>query len=86
METSSTDDDGESANHTYYNYIYSYRIPVLIIVYLVACTKPVEDGKVKMRPVLKSRIGKGISAQALHKTVLAPLNAYGFCHSVLEES
>jgi hypothetical protein len=33
-----------------------------------------------------SRIGKGISAQALHKTVRALLNAYGFCHSVCEES
>jgi len=33
-----------------------------------------------------SRIGKGISAQALHKTVRASLNAYGFCHSVHEES
>ena len=28
MDTSTTDDQGESANHIYYNYIYSYRIPV----------------------------------------------------------
>src|SRR6187397_3155398 len=54
METSTTDDDGESANHLYYNYIYSYRIPVLIIVYLVACTKPVEEGRVKMKHVSKN--------------------------------
>ena len=54
MEASTTDDDGESANHIYYNYIYSYRIPVLIIFYLVACTKPVEEGKIKTKPVLKN--------------------------------
>ena len=36
--------------------------------------------------IINGRIGKGISAQALHKTVLAPLDAYGFCCSVYEES
>ena len=54
METSTTDDDGESANHIYYNYIYSYRIPVLIIVYLVACTRPIQEGRVKMKHVRKN--------------------------------
>ena len=63
METSTTDDDGESANHIYYNYIYSYRIPVLIIVYLVACTKPVEDGQVKMKHVSKNNNDKKETVQ-----------------------
>jgi len=54
METSATGDDGESANHIYYNYIYSYRIPVLIIVYLVACTRPIQEGRVKMKHVRKN--------------------------------
>ena len=31
-----------------------------------------------------SRVGKGISAQASHRTVLAPLNAHGSCRSVHE--
>lgn len=63
METSTTDDDGESANHLYYNYIYSYRIPVLIIVYLVACTKPVEEGRVKMKHVSKNNHDKKETVQ-----------------------
>lgn len=63
METSTTDDDGESANHIYYNYIYSYRIPVLIIVYLVACTKPVEEGRVKMKHVSKNNHDKKETVQ-----------------------
>ena len=33
------------------------------------------------RPVPESRIGKGISAQALHKTVLEILTSHGFSHS-----
>jgi len=33
-----------------------------------------------------SRVDRGISAPAPHKTVHAPLNAHGFCHSVYEES
>ena len=53
METSATSNDDESDTHVYYNYIYKYRIPVLIIVYLVACTKPVEEGRVKMKPASK---------------------------------
>ena len=65
MEASPGDDDGESANHIYYNYIYSYRIPVLIIIYLVACTKPVEDGKVKAKPVLKNNTQKKETVQAV---------------------
>jgi len=63
METSTTGDDGESANHLYYNYIYSYRIPVLIIVYLVACTKPVEEGSVKMKHVSKNHNDKKETVQ-----------------------
>jgi len=58
METSTTDDDGESANNIYYNYIYSYRIPVLIIVYLVACTRPIQEGRVKMKHVSKKNNDK----------------------------
>jgi len=58
MDTSTSDDDGESANHIYYNYICSYRIPVLIIVYLVACTKPVQEGKLKIKPVVKDSNNK----------------------------
>ena len=65
METSPGDDDGESADHIYYNYIYSYRIPVLIIIYLVACTKPVEDGKVKAKPVLKNNTQKKETVQVV---------------------
>ena len=64
METSTSDDDGEPANHIYYNYIYSYRIPVLILIYLVACTKPVEDGKLKVRPVVKNNDPKKETVQA----------------------
>ncbi len=64
METSTSDDDGEPANHIYYNYIYSYRIPVLILIYLVACTKPVEDGKLKARPVVKNNDPKKETLQA----------------------
>jgi len=56
METSTTSDEGDSDSHTYsyYNYIYKYRIPVLIIVYLVACTKPVQEGRVKMKHAPKN--------------------------------
>ena len=53
METSTSDNgDSESSSHfnTYYNYIYNYRIPVLIILYLVACTKPVHEGKLRVKP------------------------------------
>ena len=65
METSTTDDDGESANQIYYNYIYSYRIPVLIIIYLVACTKTVEEGKVKIRSVSKNSNDKKETVQVI---------------------
>ena len=33
-----------------------------------------------------NRVGKGISAQASHRTVLALLNAHGSCCSAYEES
>ena len=65
MDTSTSDDDGESANHIYYNYIYSYRIPVLIIVYLVACTKPVQDGKMRIKPSVKNNSEKKETVQAV---------------------
>lgn len=65
MDTSTSDDDGESANHIYYNYIYSYRIPVLIIVYLVACTKPVQDGKMKIKPSVKNKSDKKETVQVV---------------------
>lgn len=63
METSTTDDNGESANHDYYNYIYSYRIPILIIVYLAACTKPLEDGRARIKHVSKKNIYKKETVQ-----------------------
>ena len=63
METSTTDDDGESANHVYYNYIYSYRIPILIIVYLAACTKPLEDGRARIKHASKKNIDKKEAVQ-----------------------
>ncbi len=63
MDTSTSDDDGESANNIYYNYIYSYRIPVLIIVYLVACTKPVQDGKMKIKTSVKNNSDKKETVQ-----------------------
>jgi len=65
MDTSTTDDDGESANHIYYNYIYSYRIPVLIIVYLVACTKPVQDGKMRIKLSVKNNNNKVETVQVV---------------------
>jgi len=63
METSTTDDDGESANKVYYNYIYNYRIPFLILIYLVACTKPVQDGKIKIKHVAKNNAEKKETVQ-----------------------
>ena len=58
MESNTSDDgDSESNSHfkNYYNYITNYRIPVLIILYLVACTKPVQEGKVRFKQVPKSK-------------------------------
>lgn len=63
MDTSTSDDDGESANHIYHNYIYSYRIPILIVVYLVACTRPLQDGKLKIKPVAKKNADKKETVQ-----------------------
>lgn len=63
MDTSPSDDDGESANHIYNNYIYSYRIPVLIILYLVACTKPVQEGKLRTKLILKTSSDKKETVQ-----------------------
>lgn len=57
MGTSTSTDDHPAA-YFYYNYICKYRIPVLIILYLVACSKPVGDGKVKSRPIEKNSNGK----------------------------
>lgn len=57
MDTNTTDDgepEGNSHFKSYYNYIYNYRIPVLIILYLVACTKPVQEGKIKVKQPQKS--------------------------------
>ena len=61
METSTTDDgdpEGNSQFNTYYNYIYKYRIPVLIVLYLVACTKPVQEGKLRNKPSFKKNENK----------------------------
>jgi len=64
MDTS-TSDDGESANHIYDNYIYKYRIPVLIILYLVACSKPVQEGRVKIKPAIKTNDDKKETVQVV---------------------
>lgn len=61
METSTTDDgdpEGNSQFNIYYNYIYKYRIPVLIVLYLVACTKPVQEGKLRNKPSFKKNENK----------------------------
>lgn len=63
MDTSTADDDGEPAAHTYYNYIYHYRIPVLILLYLVACSKPLQEGKLKTRQMVKNNNVKKEAAQ-----------------------
>jgi peptidoglycan/xylan/chitin deacetylase (PgdA/CDA1 family) len=66
METSTSDDgDPESSSHfrIYYNYIYKYRIPVLIILYLVACTKPVHEGRVRFKQVPKAKPNKQETVQ-----------------------
>jgi len=65
MDTSPSDDDGESAAHFSYNYIYKYRIPVLIIVYLVACSKPLQDGRLKAKPVAKNNHDKKETVQVV---------------------
>ena len=66
METSTSDDgDSESSSHftIYYNYIYKYRIPVLIILYLVACTKPVHEGKLRIKQSAKNKPDKQETVQ-----------------------
>lgn len=66
METSTSDNgDSESSSHfnTYYNYIYNYRIPVLIILYLVACTKPVHEGKLRVKPSARNKPDKQETVQ-----------------------
>ena len=65
METSTTSDDDESETHVYYNYIYKYRIPVLIVVYLFACTKPVQEGHVKMKHSPKNNTVKKETVQVV---------------------
>jgi peptidoglycan/xylan/chitin deacetylase (PgdA/CDA1 family) len=65
METSTTDDDGESANHIYHDYIYKYRIPVLIILYLVACTRPIQEGKMKLKLLSKNNDVKKETVQTV---------------------
>jgi len=65
MDTSPSDDDVESAAHISYNYIYKYRIPVLIIVYLVACSKPLQDGRLKAKPVAKNNHDKKETVQVV---------------------
>ena len=66
MEASTSDDgDSESSSHfnIYYNYIYKYRIPVLIILYLVACTKPVHEGKLRIKQSAKNKPDKQETVQ-----------------------
>jgi len=63
MEASPFSDDDESDTHPYYNYISKYRIPVLIIVYLVACTKPVQEGKARLKQIPKSKPEKQETVQ-----------------------
>jgi peptidoglycan/xylan/chitin deacetylase (PgdA/CDA1 family) len=68
MDTSTTPSDDESDTHTYYHYLYSYRIPVLILIYLVACAKPVGDGKLRSKLVIKEKDEKKET-----KLVVAPV-------------
>jgi peptidoglycan/xylan/chitin deacetylase (PgdA/CDA1 family) len=66
MESSTTDDgdpEGNSQFNIYYNYIYKYRIPVLIILYLVACTKPVQEGKLRSKQAPKNKPEKQETVQ-----------------------
>ena len=66
MDTNTTDDgdpEGNSHLNSYYNYIYNCRIPVLILLYLVACTKPVQEGKVKFKHIDKNKTGKEETVQ-----------------------
>jgi hypothetical protein len=42
--------------------------------------KTIDEDMYKSR-VMKGRVGKGISAQASHKTVLEILTSHGFSHS-----
>lgn len=68
MESNSSDDgdsDSNSQFNIYYNYIYKYRIPVLILLYLVACTKPVQEGKVRFKPIAKSKPEKQETVQVV---------------------
>ena len=66
MDTNTTDDgdpEGNSQFNIYYNYIYKYRIPVLIILYLVACTKPVQEGKLRSKQTPKNKPEKQETVQ-----------------------
>src|SRR5690242_9323024 len=66
MDTNSSDDgdpEGNSYFKNYYTSIYNYRIPVLIILYLVACTKPVQEGKVKLKYTPKNKPDKQETVQ-----------------------
>ena len=65
METSTTDEGDSDSRTYYYNYIYKYRIPVLIILYLVACTKPVQEGKVRLKSVSKPKNEKQETVQVV---------------------
>ena len=46
----SSDEDTAASSLRFYN----YRIPFLILIYLVACTKPIGEGRVKNKPAVKN--------------------------------
>ena len=56
METSSDEEDSSAKAYTHY--FVRYRIPLLVILYLIACTKTVEDGKIRIKPVQKDNSNK----------------------------
>ena len=67
MQTSSSPDDDHPVAFFYYNYICKYRILVLIILYLVACSKPVGDGKVKLKHTVKNGSDKKETEQVVSR-------------------
>jgi hypothetical protein len=44
------------------------------------------ESSAKHKPIRESRVGKGIAAQASHRTVRESLDSYGSSHSAVEES
>lgn len=51
MDNSDSADEDAAAS---FSQVYNYRIPFLILIYLVACTKPVGEGRLKKMPTAKN--------------------------------